>query len=222
MRKRRHVSGRHTRTQILSFNYLPNLKANLHYPIWTGRWTKSHSRRQVRICRAKLASTDAWPRPFYKHPWTRGGTFYKGSRTTDGSVRRSQYVLSNFARRHRIPPIAFWLQQPDGTAVSNRSATKKPRDLLETLELVAARAAQGSSPLATAQNDKKRMASFNYANADTLYQYARGVTTSTPSPKMKCSNWNSTCLPENQQDERPHQDGQPYRNSTLMSGHSKW
>lgn len=44
---------------------------------------------------------------------------------------------------------------------------------IETLELVAARATEKFFALATAQSDYET-ASFNYANADTLYQYAQG------------------------------------------------
>ena len=47
------------------------------------------------------------------------------------------------------------------------------KNLTETLELVAAQATQQFFQLATAQTNWE-IAQYNYANADTLYQYAQG------------------------------------------------
>lgn len=51
--------------------------------------------------------------------------------------------------------------------------TESKKNLTETLELVAAQATQQFFQLATAQTNWE-IAQYNYANADTLYQYAQG------------------------------------------------
>ena len=65
------------------------------------------------------------------------------------------------------------------------------KSYVETLELVSANAIHKFFALATAQSDYD-IASFNYANADTLYRYAQGRYNIGTITENESYNWNST------------------------------
>lgn len=129
---------------------------------------------KVKFVEQNLLSTDLTLNLSQNIPWT-GGTFfvetaaqrmdifsdhstsYQTSPVTIG-YRQSIFGYNNLKWDRRIEPIRY------------REAKKM---YVETLELVAARATQKFFALATAQSNHET-ASFNYANADTLYQYAQG------------------------------------------------
>ncbi len=89
--------------------------------------------------------------------------------------------MADFPYYDRLSPVSFWYRQSlfgynslkwDRRIEPVRYQEAK-KSYVETLELVSANAIHKFFALATAQSDYD-IASFNYANADTLYRYAQG------------------------------------------------
>ena len=108
--------------------------------------------------------------------------FTGGKVSLSSSLDFMKQLGSGGSRQFMSVPIALQLTQPI-FGVNNLKWNRRIEPLrykeakktyIETLELVAARATQKFFALATAQSNHE-IASFNYANADTLYQYAQGL-----------------------------------------------
>ena len=154
-------------------NYLPNLTLTSN-PYLDRAINKVTMGGSVKFVEQNLLATDLTLSLTQNVPWT-GGTFfvetsaqridlfsddshsYQTSPVNIG-YRQSLFGYNSLKWDRRIEPIRY------------REARKR---YVETLELVAAAATQKFFALATAQSNYE-IASTNYANADTLYMYARG------------------------------------------------
>ena len=128
----------------------------------------------VKFVEQNMLSTDLTLSLTQNIPWTGGSLFIEtaaqrmdlfSDHTTAWQTspinigyRQSLFGYNSLKWDRRIEPVRY------------REAKKS---YVETLELVAARATQKFFNLATAQSNYET-ATINYANADTLYQYARG------------------------------------------------
>lgn len=155
-------------------NYLPNLTltSNPYLDRAINKVTMGDG--SVKFVEQNLLATDLTLSLTQNVPWT-GGTFfvetsaqridlfsddshsYQTSPVNIG-YRQSLFGYNSLKWDRRIEPVRY------------REARKR---YVETLELVAAAATQKFFALATAQSNYE-IASTNYANADTLYMYARG------------------------------------------------
>ncbi len=155
-------------------NYLPNLTltSNPYLDRAINKVTMGDG--SVKFVEQNLLATDLTLSLTQNVPWT-GGTFfvetsaqridlfsddshsYQTSPVNIG-YRQSLFGYNSLKWDRRIEPVRY------------REARKR---YVETLELVAAAATQKFFALATAQSNYE-IASTNYANADTLYIYARG------------------------------------------------
>lgn len=155
-------------------NYLPNLTltSNPYLDRAINKVTMGDG--SVKFVEQNLLTTDLTLSLTQNVPWT-GGTFfvetsaqridlfsdkshsYQTSPVNIG-YRQSLFGYNSLKWDRRIEPVRY------------REARKR---YAETLELVAAAATQKFFALATAQSNYE-IASSNYANADTLYMYARG------------------------------------------------
>ena len=155
-------------------NYLPNLTltSNPYLDRAINKVTMGDG--SVKFVEQNLLATDLTLSLTQNVPWT-GGTFfvetsaqridlfsdkshsYQTSPVNIG-YRQSLFGYNSLKWDRRIEPVRY------------REARKR---YVETLELVAAAATQKFFALATAQSNYE-IASSNYANADTLYMYARG------------------------------------------------
>lgn len=155
-------------------NYLPNLTltSNPYLDRAINKVTMGDG--SVKFVEQNLLTTDLTLSLTQNVPWT-GGTFfvetsaqridlfsdkshsYQTSPVNIG-YRQSLFGYNSLKWDRRIEPVRY------------REARKR---YVETLELVAAAATQKFFALATAQSNYE-IASSNYANADTLYMYARG------------------------------------------------
>lgn len=155
-------------------NYLPNLnlasnpylnRAIDKIPLEDGK---------VKFVEQNLLSTDFTLSLSQNIPWT-GGTFFietAAQRMDLFSDHSTSYQTSPFSIGYRQSLFGYnslkWNRRIEPIRYKEAQKT-----YIETLELVAARATQKFFALATAQSNYE-IASFNYANADTLYQYAQG------------------------------------------------
>ena len=155
-------------------NYLPNLTltSNPYLDRAINKVTMGDG--SVKFVEQNLLASDLTLSLTQNVPWT-GGTFfvetsaqridlfsddshsYQTSPVNIG-YRQSLFGYNSLKWDRRIEPVRY------------REARKR---YVETLELVAAAATQKFFALATAQSNYE-IASTNYANADTLYMYARG------------------------------------------------
>ena len=155
-------------------NYLPSLKLTSTPYLNRAIDKISLEDGKVKFVEQNLLSTDLTLSLSQNIPWT-GGTFFietaaqrmdqfddhsTSYQTSPVSIgyRQSLFGYNSLKWNRRIEPLRY---------------KEAKKTYIETLELVAARATQKFFALATAQSNHE-IASFNYANADTLYQYARG------------------------------------------------
>ena len=155
-------------------NYLPSLKLTSTPYLNRAIDKISLEDGKVKFVEQNLLSTDLTLSLSQNIPWT-GGTFFiepaaqrmdqfddhsTSYQTSPVSIgyRQSLFGYNSLKWNRRIEPLRY---------------KEAKKTYIETLELVAARATQKFFALATAQSNHET-ASFNYANADTLYQYARG------------------------------------------------
>lgn len=155
-------------------NYLPSLKLTSTPYLNRAIDKISLEDGKVKFVEQNLLSTDLTLSLSQNIPWT-GGTFFIetaaqrmdqfGDRSTSYQTspvsigyRQSLFGYNSLKWNRRIEPLRY---------------KEAKKTYIETLELVAARATQKFFALATAQSNHE-IASFNYANADTLYQYAWG------------------------------------------------
>ena len=155
-------------------NYLPNLTltSNPYMDRAINKVTMGDG--SVKFVEQNLLASDLTLSLTQNVPWT-GGTFFVETSAqridlfSDNShsyqtspinigYRQSLFGYNSLKWNRRIEPVRY------------REARKK---YVETLELVAAAATEKFFALATAQSNYE-IASTNYANADTLYIYARG------------------------------------------------
>lgn len=155
-------------------NYLPNLnlasnpylnRAIDKIPLEDGK---------VKFVEQNLLSTDLTLSLSQNIPWT-GGTFFietTAQRMDLFSDHSTSYQTSPFSIGYRQSLFGYnslkWNRRIEPIRYKEAQKT-----YIETLELVATRATQKFFALATAQSNYE-ISSFNYANADTLYQYAQG------------------------------------------------
>ena len=155
-------------------NYLPNLSLSSTPYLDRAINKVTQSDGSVKFVEQNLLSTDLTLSLTQNVTWT-GGTFFVETSAqrldlfSDNShsyqtspvnigYQQSLFGYNSLKWNHRIEPVRY------------REARKK---YAETLELVAAAATQKFFDLATAQSNYET-ACTNYANADTLYMYARG------------------------------------------------
>lgn len=155
-------------------NYLPNLslasnpylnRAIDKIPLEDGT---------VKFVEQNLLSTDLSLNLSQNIPWT-GGTFFietSAQRMDLFSDHSTSYQTSPFSIGYRQSLFGYNYLKWDRRIEPIRYKEAK-KTYIETLELVAVRATQKFFALATAQSNYD-IATFNYANADTLYQYAEG------------------------------------------------
>ncbi|WP_455584493.1 TolC family protein [Bacteroides sp.] len=155
-------------------NYLPNLslasnpylnRAIDKIPLEDGT---------VKFVEQNLLSTDLSLNLSQNIPWT-GGTFFietSAQRMDLFSDHSISYQTSPFSIGYRQSLFGYNYLKWDRRIEPIRYKEAK-KTYIETLELVAVRATQKFFALATAQSNYD-IATFNYANADTLYQYAEG------------------------------------------------
>lgn len=129
---------------------------------------------KVKFVEQNLLSTDLTLNVSQNIPWT-GGTLF-----LETAAQRME-LFSDNSTSYQTSPVSIGYRQSlfgyNSLKWDRRIEPLRYREAkqtyIETLELVAARATQKFFALATAQSNHE-IASFNYANADTLYQYARG------------------------------------------------
>ena len=155
-------------------NYLPNLTLASNPYLYRAINKVTLDDGTMKFVEQNLLSTDLTLSLTQNVPWT-GGTFFVETSAqridlfSDGShsyqtspvsigYRQALFGYNSLKWDRRIEPVRY------------REARKR---YAETLELVAAAATQKFFDLATAQSNYE-IASTNYANADTLYLYARG------------------------------------------------
>ncbi len=155
-------------------NYLPNLTltSNPYLDRAINKVTMGDG--SVKFVEQNLLATDLTLSLTQNVPWT-GGTFF-----VETSAQRID-LFSDDSHSYQTSPVNIGYSQSlfgynslkwdrRIEPVRYREARKR---YVETLELVAAAATQKFFALATAQSNYE-IASTNYANADTLYMYARG------------------------------------------------
>ena len=155
-------------------NYLPNLTltSNPYLDRAINKVTMGDG--SVKFVEQNLLATDLTLSLTQNVPWT-GGTFF-----VETSAQRID-LFSDDSHSYQTSPVNIGYRQ----SLFGYNALKWDRRIepvryrearkryVETLELVAAAATQKFFALATAQSNYE-IASTNYANADTLYMYARG------------------------------------------------
>lgn len=155
-------------------NYLPNLSLSSTPYLDRAINKVTQSDGSVKFVEQNLLSTDLTLSLTQNVTWT-GGTFF-----VETSAQRLD-LFSDNSHSYQTSPVNIGYQQSlfgynslkwnrRIEPVRYREARKK---YAETLELVAAAATQKFFDLATAQSNYET-ACTNYANADTLYMYARG------------------------------------------------
>lgn len=155
-------------------NYLPSLKLTSTPYLNRAIDKISLEDGKVKFVEQNLLSTDLTLSLSQNIPWT-GGTFF----IETAAQRMDQF--GDHSTSYQISPVSIGYRQSlfgYNSLKWNRRIEplrykEAKKTYIETLELVAARATQKFFALATAQSNHE-IASFNYANADTLYQYARG------------------------------------------------
>lgn len=155
-------------------NYLPSLKLTSTPYLNRAIDKISLEDGKVKFVEQNLLSTDLTLSLSQNIPWT-GGTFF----IETAAQRMDQF--GDYSTSYQTSPVSIGYRQSlfgYNSLKWNRRIEplrykEAKKTYIETLELVAARATQKFFALATAQSNHE-IASFNYANADTLYQYARG------------------------------------------------
>lgn len=155
-------------------NYLPNL--NLASNPYLNRAIDKIALEdgKVKFVEQNLLSTDLTLSLSQNIPWS-GGTFFietSAQRMDMFSDHTTSYQTSPFSIGYRQSLFGYnslkWNRRIEPIRYEEAKKT-----YVETLELVSSHVTQKFFALATAQSNYE-IASFNYAQADTLYQYAQG------------------------------------------------